>query len=91
MDYSSPVSPIPATGDRYALPADFVNGLAFLRPLLPKKGRSFETDVNLIGGKLYLLTTKLIVEYDAGAMVLWPSRDSDSRSVQGIACRGFHR
>lgn len=72
MDYSSPVSPIPAHGDRYALPADFVNGLAFLRPLLPKKGRSFETDVNLIGGKLYLLTTKLIVECDAGGIDLPP-------------------
>lgn len=72
MDYSRPVSPIPATGDRYALPADFVNGLAFLRPLLPKKGQLFETVVSLIGGKLYLLTNKLIVEYDAGRIDLPP-------------------
>lgn len=72
MDYSSPVSPIPATGDRYALPADFVNGLAFLRPLLPKKGGLFEKVVNLIGGKLYLLTNKLIVEYDAGQIDVPP-------------------
>lgn len=72
MDYSSPVSPIPAHGDRYALPADFVNGLALLRPLLPKKGGLFEKVVNLIGGKLYLLTNKLIVEYDAGGIDLPP-------------------
>lgn len=66
--YSHPLSPIPVNGDRYALPADFVNGLAFLRPLLPRKGDWFDTQVNVLGGKLYLLTTSLVIEYDAGSL-----------------------
>lgn len=66
--YSHPLSPIPASNDRYELPADFVNALAFLRPIVPAKGRRYETHVNLLGGKLYVLTTKLIVEYDLGKL-----------------------
>ncbi|MCE8526867.1 hypothetical protein KBY23_16435 [Ruegeria pomeroyi] len=68
--YSHPFSPIPVGDACYELPTDFVNGLAFLRPIVSAKGRSYETQVNLLGGRLYALTTKLIVEYDAGQVNL---------------------
>lgn len=71
--YAQPLSPIPVSGERYALPPDFVDGLAFLRPLLPRKGNWFDTQVNVLGGKLYLLTNKLVVDYDVGRLAL-PNR-----------------
>lgn len=58
------------SGERYALPCAFVDGLAFLRPLLKSKGDRYETEVNLLGGKLYVLTTQLVVEFDAGSLGL---------------------
>ena len=76
-----PLSPIPASGERYALPPAFVDGLAFLRPLLKSKGNRSDKSVNLLGGKLYLLTNLLIVEYDAGILDLpdwWFSSDAIS-------------
>lgn len=66
--YSHPLSPIPVNGDRYALPADFVNGLAFLRPFVKSRGNGFERHVGLLAGKLYLLSTSLVIEYDAGSL-----------------------
>ena len=41
--YGHPLVPIPVSGERYALPPGFVNGLAFLRPLLPRRGDWFDT------------------------------------------------
>lgn len=76
-----PLSPIPASGERYALPPAFVDGLSFLRPLVKPKGRRSDTNVNLLSGKLYLLTNLLIVEYDAGNLALpdwWFSPDAIS-------------
>jgi len=73
-----PRSPIPASGERYALPPAFVDGLSFLRPLLRTKGDWFDTHVNLLDGRLYLLTNLLIVEYDTGSLDLpdwWFSPD----------------
>lgn len=65
-----PLSPIPVSGERYALPPAFVDGLSFLRPLVQPRGNRSDTSVNLLGGKLYLLTNLLIVEYDAGTIHL---------------------
>ncbi|SLN66771.1 hypothetical protein PEL8287_03706 [Roseovarius litorisediminis] len=76
--YSHPLSPIPVNGDRYALSADFVNGLAFLRPLVKPRGKDFEKQVGLLAGKLFVLTTSLVIEYDAGSLELpdfWFSPD----------------
>ena len=76
-----PLSPIPASGKRYALPPAFVDGLSFLRPLLKAKGSWSDTHVNLLDGRLYLLTNLLIVEYDAGSLGLpdwWFSPDAIS-------------
>jgi hypothetical protein len=68
--YGQPLSPIPVSGERYALPPGFVDGLVFLRPLLPRKGNWFDTQVNVLGGKLYLLTNQLVVDYDVGRLDL---------------------
>ncbi|MBV1897707.1 MAG: hypothetical protein KUG70_14695 [Rhodobacteraceae bacterium] len=64
--YTRPVQPITLSGDRYALPSDFVEGLAFLMPF-PVKGReSFEKWVHLINGKLYVITNNMILDYSIG-------------------------
>lgn len=68
--YRHLLSPIPVGDERHALPIDFVDGLTFLRPIVATKGEWFERQVNLLGGKLYALTTRLIVEYDAGPVSL---------------------
>ena len=65
---SRPILPIPAKGQRYELPRDFVDGLAFLKPLVQRRGTRVDTQVNLLGGKLYILNNSLIVEYDAGGI-----------------------
>lgn len=74
-------------GDRYTLPADFVNGLAFLRPLLPRHGDWFDTQVNLLGGKLNAVTNQLIVEYDASNLEL-PNRCFSSKMIRML--EAFH-
>ncbi|MBL4929792.1 hypothetical protein [Fuscibacter oryzae] len=68
--YSPPLSPILVSGERFALPADFVDGLAFLRPLLPRKGDWFDMQISVLGRKLYPLMNELVVEYDAGTLDL---------------------
>jgi hypothetical protein len=57
--YAQPLSPIEVKGDRYALPTDFVSGLAFLRPFVKPSSMDFEKQVGLLAGKLYVLTTSL--------------------------------
>lgn len=54
--YAQPLSPIEAKGKRYALPPDFVSGLAFLRPFVQPRGNLVENWVHALGGKLYVIT-----------------------------------
>jgi len=79
--YAQPLSPIEVKGDRYALPANFVSGLAFLRPFVKPSGMDFEKQVGLLEGKLYVLTTSLVIEYDPGSLVL-PDRWFSSETIR---------
>lgn len=64
--YTQPIQPITLSGERYALPSDFVEGLVFLMPF-PKKGQMwFERCVHLINGKLYVITNNMILDYNIG-------------------------
>ena len=60
----------PHPGERYAMPPRFVVDLALLRPRVKPKGGRFETKVNFLDDKLYVLTTQLVVEFDAGSLGL---------------------
>lgn len=64
--YSQPFSTVPVEGDRFVLPPDFVDGLIFLAPFVKRSGLPVETWVHLIGGKLYLVTNSLILEFVIG-------------------------
>ncbi|MGX9350705.1 hypothetical protein ACS3QZ_05855 [Shimia sp. W99] len=79
--YAQPLSPIEVSGDRYALPANFVSGLAFLRPFVKPNGMDFEKQVGLLAGKLYVLTTSLVIEYDPGSLEL-PDRWFSSETIR---------
>lgn len=85
--YAQPLSSIEVNGDRYALPGDFVSGIAFLRPILPRHGGWFHTQVCLLGGKLYSATNQLIVEYEPGESVL-PNRWFDAKMIRTL--EAFH-
>ena len=65
--YAQPLSSIPANGERYTLPSDFVDGLAFLRPFVKPRGKLAEWWVHLLGGKLYIITNELIIDYEIGS------------------------
>ena len=65
--YAQPLSPIEVKGDRYALPANFVSGLAFLRPFIQRRGDIIEQWVHLLGGKLYVITNNLVIDYEIGS------------------------
>lgn len=64
--HSQPLSPIEAKGERYALPPDFVSGLAFLRPFVQRRGDLIENWVHALGGKLYVITNNLVIDYEIG-------------------------
>jgi|GEM_PF-2528471 len=81
--YAQPLSPIKVKGDSYALPADFMSGLTFLRPLLSRRGNWFDTHVNLLGGKLYAVTNQLIVEYTPDSVEL-PNRLFSSKMIRTL-------
>lgn len=68
--HGQPLCPIPTDGECCVLPSNFVDGLDFLRPFVKPRGKGFERQVGLLAGKLYLLTTSLVIEYDAGDMEL---------------------
>lgn len=61
--YSQPFSTAPVEGDRFDLPQDFVEGLSFLASFVKRSGDPVETWVHLIGGKLYVITNSLILEF----------------------------
>lgn len=64
--YSQPFSTAPVEGDRFGLPQDFVEGLLFLADFVKRSGDPAETWVHLIGGKLYVITNSLILEFGIG-------------------------
>lgn len=71
--YEQPVHLDRSDGQRFALPPNFVQGLAFLRP--------FTAWVQLIDGRLYAASNSLIVEYEIGAC------DFGNMSFSGKICR----
>jgi len=65
--YAQPLSPIEVKGERYALPSDFVDGLAFLRPFVKCRSKMIENFVHLLSGKLYIVTNNLVIDYEIGS------------------------
>ncbi|SMO77369.1 hypothetical protein [Ruegeria faecimaris] len=65
--YSQPLSPLSVDGERYALPVDFVDGLAFLRPFVKRRCKMIENFVHILSGKLYIVTNNLVIDYDIGS------------------------
>lgn len=68
--YCQPLSPLVVDGERYALPVDFVECLAFLTPFVTRRGNPVEQWVHLIDGKLKVITNSLILECDVAPNTL---------------------
>jgi hypothetical protein len=98
--YPQPLTSISVSGQRHALPSDFVDGLSFLRRFVTKgpmisNGKGvivrnwdfLESRVHVLDGTLYLLTNRLIVEYKIGENDL-PNLSFDPEAIKSIEAFG---
>lgn len=68
--YCQSLSPLTVDGERYALPVDFVDYLAFLTPFVMRHGNPVEQWVHLIDAKLKVITNSLVLECDVAPNTL---------------------